>query len=61
MKNILDTQTEITHQWELNAAKGLCAWICSDCCILFKEGMPKKCPHELSDCTEILQSFPRNS
>lgn len=59
MKDIIDNLTEKTHQWELDAAKGLCAWCCSDCCIIFKEGMPTECPHKIKECTEILQSFPR--
>lgn len=37
------------------AARGECAWCCSDCCSFFAEGMPDKCPHNCQQCTDIIQ------
>lgn len=44
-----------TYEWEMRAARGECAWICSSCCTHFSEGMPDTCPHKAKGCDEILQ------
>lgn len=44
-----------TREWELRAAKGLCSWVCADCCITFPEGMPDECPHGHDKCTSIIK------
>jgi hypothetical protein len=31
---------KMTLDWTMKAARGECAWICSDCCGHFPEGMP---------------------
>lgn len=36
------------------AARGECAWICPDCCVVFPDGMPDACAHGLPDCTACL-------
>lgn len=48
MDSIFRTMTE-------KAARGECAWCCSDCCSFFAEGMPDKCPHNCQQCTDIIQ------
>lgn len=43
-----------TREWADKAARGECAWICSDCCCTFNDGMPDKCLHGLQQCTDII-------
>ncbi|WP_322997903.1 hypothetical protein [Castellaniella sp.] len=43
-----------THDWEMRAARGECAWICADCCMGFPDGMPTECPHGHQSCTDII-------
>ena len=43
------------------AARGECAWCCSDCCSFFDEGMPDKCPHNCQRCTDIIQRDKRHA
>ncbi|MDD2879700.1 MAG: hypothetical protein PHQ58_04620 [Rhodoferax sp.] len=51
----LDTVNKATQEWTMQAAKGMCAWICSDCCASFPEGMPDACAHGHQGCTDIIQ------
>ena len=48
MDSIFNDMTE-------KAARGECAWICSDCCCSFDDGMPDVCVHGDARCTEIIQ------
>lgn len=50
----LDELNRVTHEWELRAARGECAWICSSCCVTFQEGMPDACAHGQAECTQII-------
>lgn len=43
-----------TRDWTSKAARGECAWICSDCSYTFNDGMPNKCEHGLQQCTDII-------
>lgn len=53
----IDDLNKTTREWEVRASKGECAWICSDCCVTFPDGMPKKCEHGHEGCTKIIESF----
>jgi hypothetical protein len=45
-----------TFAWEMQAARGECAWVCASCCQSFPDGMPDACPNsETNGCTEIIQ------
>lgn len=44
-----------TREWTMQAARGECDWICSDCCVSFPGGMPDECPHGDVRCTKIIQ------
>jgi hypothetical protein len=45
-----------TRDWEMRAARGECAWICSSCCVTFPEGMPDRCPHsDDNGCTDLIK------
>lgn len=55
----LKAMDDATNQWERDAAKGLCVWICASCCTSFPNGMPTSCPHGAAGCTEIMESFER--
>ena len=43
-----------TIEWTMRAARGECAWICSDCCMTFPDGMPDACAHDIQQCTDII-------
>ena len=51
----LEALNKATNEWTERAARGMCGWICSDCCINFPEGMPDTCPHGLQGCTDIIK------
>lgn len=46
---------KLTNDWFEKAARNECGWFCPDCCMGFSDGMPDSCPHDLKDCTEIIQ------
>lgn len=52
---------EQTRQWELQAARGECSWICADCCMTFPEGMPDACAHGHQGCTDLIQRDKKES
>jgi len=54
MATALDSVDSLTN-WDMKAARGECAWICSDCCQSFPSGMPDECCHGVKDCTDIIQ------
>lgn len=51
----------LTNEWTAKAARGECAWICSDCCCTFSEGMPNECAHGHQSCTDIIQRDKENA
>jgi hypothetical protein len=51
----LHEMNHIIQQWTLQAARGECSWICSDCCCTFPSGMPDACIHGHDACTKIIQ------
>lgn len=55
----LGTHIEVINQemraYTDQAARGECAWICSDCCCSDPKGMPDACFHGHAKCTEIIQ------
>ncbi len=55
IEQVMNEAVEETRTWMSKAARGECAWICSDCCMTFQEGMPDKCPHGHDQCTRILK------
>lgn len=52
---IIEHMNKVTAEWTMQAARGECAWTCSDCSVNFPEGMPDKCMHEHQSCTDIIQ------
>lgn len=49
---------ELTTQlrdWTNRAARGECAWICSDCAVTFETGMPDACAHGHESCTKLIE------
>lgn len=40
--------------WEMRAARGECSWICADCSMTFRDGMPDKCEHGHQGCTDLI-------
>lgn len=44
-----------TREWEMQAARGECSWVCADCCVTFPKGMPDACEHGHQSCTDIIQ------
>ena len=51
----LEAMDKAMNDWTDKAARGECAWICSDCCCSFPEGMPDECAHGHQKCTGIIQ------
>ena len=43
-----------TDEWTMRAARGECAWVCSDCCMSFPDGIPDACAHGIQQCTNII-------
>lgn len=54
LESQISAMDKATNAWTMRAARGECAWVCSDCCSTFPEGMPDACAHELEWCTEII-------
>jgi hypothetical protein len=55
LDSAIATADTTMHGWTDKAARGLCGWICADCCLSFPEGMPDACEHGDKRCTEIIQ------
>lgn len=56
--SLADTLSEmdlLTNEWTAQAARGETAWICSDCCCTFSDGMPDACVHGHQGCTDLIQ------
>ena len=51
----LEGMNKTTREWTLQAARGECGWICSDCCCSDPNGMPDECFHGHHGCTAIIQ------
>lgn len=51
----IEAMDKAMNDWTDKAARGECAWICSDCCSSFPEGMPDECAHGHQKCTDIIQ------
>lgn len=51
----IEAMDKAMNNWTDKAARGECAWICSDCCCNFPEGMPDECAHGHQKCTDIIQ------
>ena len=51
---VLSHMDKITNEWTMQAARGECGWICSDCCVSFPRGMPDACEHGHQGCTDII-------
>lgn len=41
--------------WTMQAARGECGWVCSDCGASWSEGMPDACAYDNASCTAIIQ------
>lgn len=54
LQSTLSYMDKITQEWTMKAARGECAWICSDCCVTFPKGMPDACEHGHKACTDII-------
>lgn len=49
----IESLNEATAAWEMRAARGECAWVCSDCCMTFPAGMPDACGKRCSRATPL--------
>lgn len=54
LENQISLMGKLTNEWTMRAARGECAWICSDCCMSFPDGMPDACAHDNQQCTNII-------
>lgn len=54
-EKLFSVMNSIFNEFTDRAARGECAWICSDCCCSFDDGMPDSCPHGDKRCTDIIQ------
>jgi len=50
----IEAMNNATREWTAKAARGECAWICSDCGCSFQEGMLDKCAYSDQRCTDII-------
>ena len=51
----IDAMDKAMNEWTDKAARGECAWVCSDCCCSFPDGMPDECSHGDQRCTDIIR------
>lgn len=51
----IEVMDKAMNDWTDKAARWECAWVCSDCCCSFPEGMPDECAHGHQKCTDIIQ------
>ena len=54
LEDQISLMDKLTNEWTMRAARGECAWICSDCCMSFLGGMPDACGHDSQRCTDII-------
>lgn len=54
LEDQISLMDKLTSEWTMRAARGECAWICSDCCMSFPGGMPDACGHDSQRCTDII-------
>lgn len=54
-EKLFSVMDSIFNDMTRKAARGECAWCCSDCCTYFPDGMPNKCVHDCQRCTDIIQ------
>ena len=54
LEDQISLMDKLTNEWTMRAARGECAWICSDCCVTFPDGMPDACAHDIQQCTSII-------
>jgi hypothetical protein len=54
LEDQISLMDKLTNEWTMRAARGECAWICSDCCVMFPDGMPEACAHGIQQCTSII-------
>ena len=51
----IEAMDKAMNDWTDKAARGECAWVCSDCCCSFPDGMPDECSHGDQRCTDIIR------
>lgn len=56
----VEAMNKSTREWTARAARGECAWVCSDCCQSDPKGMPDACLVDQDRCTEIIQRDKRD-
>ena len=54
LEDQISLMDKLTSEWTMRAARGECAWICSDCCMSFPGGIPDVCGHDSQRCTDII-------
>ena len=54
LPDTIEAMNIATREWTAKAARGECAWICSDCCCSFPGGMPDECLYGDQRCTDII-------
>lgn len=54
LKDVFSAMDIATREWEMQAARGECGWICADCCGSDPRGMPDECMHGQQRCTDII-------
>ena len=54
LEDQISLMDKLTSEWTMRAARGECAWICSDCCMSFPDGMPDACAHDNQQCTNLI-------
>lgn len=55
LKDVFAVMDQQMRDWTMKAARGECAWLCSDCCCGDNAGMPDECIHGQEWCTQIIQ------
>lgn len=55
LSKTLKVMNKATNEWTMKAARGECAWVCSDCGCSFPSGMPDTCEYDDQRCTDIIQ------
>ena len=55
LKKQIALMTKAMVEWTMQAARGECEWICTDCGASFADGMPDECAHGQQACTDIIK------
>jgi len=55
LAGVFDGMNKAMRDFTDKAARGECAWICSDCCCSDQKGMPDACFHGDQRCTDIIK------